>query len=110
MTQSLNTRDELIRLKVSQLERISSILFFLIPLVILLIVGKTFAFNTLYLWQGFSLLYIVVYRLLVRKLSSKQAQLKVRRGWGYNRFYRFCWGYLPLSLIVMVGYQIIPHQ
>ncbi|MGJ3353706.1 hypothetical protein [Providencia sp. Je.9.19] len=109
MTQTSSSQDESIKLKVAQIERIGSILFFLIPLVILLIVGKTFAFNTLYLWQGFSLLYLVVYRLLLRKLSSKEMQLKVRRGWGYNRFYRFCWGYLVLSIIIMVGYQAISH-
>ncbi|HBO22266.1 MAG TPA: hypothetical protein DD649_05160 [Providencia sp.] len=109
MTQTSSSQDESIKLKVAQIERIGSILFFLIPLVILLIVGKTFAFNTLYLWQGFSLLYLVVYRLLLRKLSSKEMQLKVRRGWGYNRFYRFCWGYLVLSIIIMVGYQTISH-
>lgn len=109
MTQTSNSQDESIKLKVAQIERIGSILFFLIPLVILLIVGKTFAFNTLYLWQGFSLLYLVVYRLLLRQLSSKEIQLKVRRGWGYNRFYRFCWGYLVLSILVMVGYQAISH-
>lgn len=109
MTQTSSSQDESIKLKVAQIERIGSILFFLIPLVILLIVGKTFAFNTLYLWQGFSLLYLIVYRLLLRKLSSKEMQLKVRRGWGYNRFYRFCWGYLVLSIIIMVGYQAISH-
>lgn len=109
MTQASHSQDESIKLKVAQIERIGSILFFLIPLVILLIVGKTFAFNILYLWQGFSLLYIVIYRLLLRKLSSKEIQLKVRRGWGYNRFYRFCWGYLVLSVIVMTGYQTISH-
>ncbi|MGO2337358.1 hypothetical protein [Providencia sp.] len=109
MTQTSSSQDESIKLKVAQIECIGSILFFLIPLVILLIVGKTFAFNTLYLWQGFSLLYLVVYRLLLRKLSSKEMQLKVRRGWGYNRFYRFCWGYLVLSIIIMVGYQAISH-
>ncbi|WP_265693190.1 hypothetical protein [Providencia rustigianii] len=109
MTQIITEQDEIIKLKVAQFERIGSILFFLIPLVILLIVGKTFAFNTLYLWQGFSILYLLVYRFQVSKLSTKQLQLSVRRGWGYNRFYRFCWGYLILSMIGLAGYHLISH-
>ncbi|UBX50147.1 hypothetical protein LDO51_04890 [Providencia alcalifaciens] len=107
MTHAVEIQDESIKLKIAQYERVGSILFFLIPLVILLIVGKDFAFNTLYLWQGFSLLYLVIYRLQVRQLSTKPLQLSVRRGWGYNRFYRFCWGYLILSVIGLTGYLLI---
>ena len=104
MTQAVEIQDESIKLKIAQYERVGSILF---PLVILLIVGKGFAFNTLYLWQGFSLLYLVIYRLKVHQLSTKALQLSVRRGWGYNRFYRFCWGYLILSVIGLTGYLLI---
>lgn len=102
-------QDELTLLRVSQFEKIGSILFFLIPLVILLVVGKSFAVNILYLWQLLTLIYIVSYRLLVRKLSSQELQLSVRRGWGYNRFYRMSWAYLVLSVIIIVGYRLISH-
>ncbi|WP_272513497.1 hypothetical protein [Providencia sp. PROV215] len=49
MPLQLDEKDELVILRIAQLERVGSILFFLIPLIILLIVGKAFAFNTLYL-------------------------------------------------------------
>lgn len=100
-------QDELMMLRITQLEKVGSILFFLIPLVILLIFGKSFAEKILYLWQALSLLYIVIYRMLVRRLSSKELQLNTRRGWGYNHFYRLSWGYLVLSIIIMLGYQIV---
>lgn len=103
MAQRLSDKDEEILLRVTQLERVGSILFFLIPLIILLIVGKAFAFNTLYLWQAYCLLYIGVFRIIAAKLSSKPLQLEIRRGWGYNRFYRLSWCYLVLSIIVMAG-------
>ncbi|EKT61105.1 hypothetical protein [Providencia burhodogranariea] len=103
----LKPQDELIMLRITQFEKIGSILFFLIPLVILLVVGKSFAVKILYLWQALSLLYIVVYRMLVRRLSSKELQINIRRGWGYNRFYRLSWAYLVLSVIIMLGYQIV---
>ncbi|HHR5901747.1 TPA: hypothetical protein ACS7XC_002672 [Providencia alcalifaciens] len=107
MTHTVEAQDESIKLRITQYERVGSILFFLIPLVILLIVGKSFAFNTLYLWQGLSLLYLVVYRLQIRRLSTQKLQIMVRRSWGYNRFYRFCWGYLILSIIGLTGYLLI---
>lgn len=100
-------QDELIMLRITQLEKVGSILFFLIPLVILLIIGKSFAEKILYLWQALSLLYLVIYRMLVRRLSSKELQLNIRRGWGYSRFYRLSWAYLVLSIIIMLGYQIV---
>ncbi|MEX6209393.1 hypothetical protein AB6G58_03650 [Providencia huaxiensis] len=100
-------QDELIKLRIAQLERVGSILFFLIPLIILLIVGKSFAFNTLYLWQTYCLVYIVIFRMMTATLSSKEVQLSIRRGWGYNRFYRLSWSYLILSLLIMAGARII---
>ena len=106
MAQSLNDKDEGIILRITQLERVGSILFFLIPLIILLIIGKAFAFNTLYLWQIYCLVYIGVFRMLAAKLSSKPLQLEIRRGWGYNRFYRLSWGYLIVSIIIMAGAQL----
>mgnify|MGYP000858349843 CR=1 FL=1 len=86
MPLQLDEKDELVILRIAQLERVGSILFFLIPLIILLIVGKAFAFNTLYLWQVYCAVYIVGFRVLCGKLSSKQQQLAIRRGWGNNRF------------------------
>ncbi|MBQ0268290.1 hypothetical protein [Providencia huaxiensis] len=102
-------KDELVMLKIAQLERVGSILFFLIPLIILLIVGKAFAFNTLYLWQVYCAVYIVGFRVLCGKLSSQQQQLAIRRGWGNNRFYRLSWCYLVLSVVILVGYKIVSH-
>ncbi|UPS62679.1 MULTISPECIES: hypothetical protein [Providencia] len=102
-------KDELVTLKIAQLERVGSILFFLIPLIILLIVGKAFAFNTLYLWQVYCAVYIVGFRVLCGKLSSQQLQLAIRRGWGNNRFYRLSWCYLVFSIAIMVGYKIVSH-
>lgn len=110
MKAPIEPQDELTLLRVSQLEKIGSILFFLIPLIILLVVGKSFAVNILYLWQVLTLLYIVAFRILVSKVSNKQLQLDVRRGWGYNRFYRMSWAYLVLSVIIIVGYRIISHE
>ncbi|MDR2224742.1 MAG: hypothetical protein LBE52_01950 [Providencia sp.] len=106
MAQGLSEKDENIVLRITQLERVGSILFFLIPLIILLIIGKTFAFNTLYLWQVYCLFYIGVFRIIAAKLSTKPLQLEIRRGWGYNRFYRLSWCYLSLSIIVMAGAQL----
>lgn len=107
MAQGLSDKDESVLLRITQLERVGSILFFLIPLIILLIVGKAFAFNTLYLWQVYCLVYIGVFRVMVAKLSSKPLQLETRRGWGYNRFYRVSWCYLVLSLIFMAGAHML---
>ncbi|MEQ4694113.1 hypothetical protein [Providencia manganoxydans] len=109
MKTAMTPEDELTLLRVSQFEKVGSILFFLIPLVILLVVGKSFAVNILYLWQLLTLLYIVSYRILVSKLSNQPLQLSVRRGRGYNRFYRMSWAYLVLSTIIMVGYRVISH-
>lgn len=106
MPLKLNGKDELVMLKVAQLERVGSILFFLIPLIILLIIGKTFAFNILYLWQVYCVVYIVGFRVLCAKLSSQQLQLAVRRGWG---FYRLSWCYLVLSAVILVGYKFASH-
>ncbi|MGG4608245.1 hypothetical protein [Providencia sp. Me31A] len=97
-------QDELIKLRVAQLERVGSILFFLIPLIILLIIGKAFAFNTLYLWQGYCLMYIISFRMVITKLSSKQLKLAVRQGWS---FYRVCWCYLILSVTIFAGHAIV---
>ncbi|HGV3501069.1 TPA: hypothetical protein ACLLFU_000569 [Providencia stuartii] len=44
--------------------------------------------------------------MLAAKLSSKPLQLEIRRGWGYNRFYRLSWGYLIVSIIIMAGAQL----
>ncbi|WP_369309068.1 hypothetical protein [Providencia rettgeri] len=107
MGQGFNDKDESLILRITQLERVGSILFFLIPLIILLIVGKAFAFNILYLWQIYCLVYIGVFRVIVAKLSSKSLQLEIRRGWGYNRFYRLSWCYLVLSIIIMAGAQFL---
>lgn len=109
MPLQLNEKDELVMLRIAQLERIGSILFFLIPLIILLIVGKAFAFNTLYLWQVYCAFYIVGFHVLCSKLSSQQQQLAIRRGWGNNRFYRLSWCYLVLSVVILVGYKIVSH-
>ncbi|MEY0233655.1 hypothetical protein [Providencia manganoxydans] len=109
MKTAITPQDEQILLRISQFEKIGSILFFLIPLVILLVVGKSFAVNILYLWQLLTLIYIVSYRVLVSKLSNQALQLNVRRGWGYNRFYRMSWAYLVLSAIILVGYRLISH-
>ncbi|ELX8380287.1 hypothetical protein AB7W88_09940 [Providencia vermicola] len=109
MKAPIDPQDEQVLLRVTQFDKVGSILFFLIPLIILLVVGKSFAVYILYLWQALSLLYIVAYRMLVSKLSTKALQLNVRRGWGYNRFYRMSWAYLVLSIIIMVGYRIISH-
>ena len=102
-------QDELAISRITQLERISSILIFLIPLVILLICGKSFATKILYLWQVLSLAYIMVYRLFIRQLSTRSLQLKIRRGWRYNRLYRLCWIYLVLSILIMIGYWFIAY-
>lgn len=109
MKTAITPQDEQILIRISQFEKIGSILFFLIPLVILLVVGKSFAVNILYLWQLLTLIYIVSYRVLVSKLSNQALQLSVRRGWGYNRFYRMSWAYLVLSAIILVGYRLISH-
>lgn len=109
MPLKLNDKDELVMLKVAQLERVGSILFFLIPLIILLIIGKNFAFNILYLWQVYCAVYIVGFRVLCAKLSSQQLQLAIRRGWGNNRFYRLSWCYLVLSVVILVGYKFASH-
>ncbi|GAB1438020.1 hypothetical protein MASR2M36_07630 [Providencia sp.] len=101
-----NPQDELVKLRIAQLERVGSILFFLIPLVILLIIGKSFAFNTLYLWQGYCLIYIVAFRLQSAKLSSTQLQLAARQGWS---FYRVSWCYLVLSIMIFAGHAIVSH-
>ncbi|EMT6575083.1 hypothetical protein [Providencia rettgeri] len=109
MPLQLDEKNELVMLRIAQLERVGSILFFLIPLIILLIVGKAFAFNTLYLWQVYCVVYIIGFRVICGKLSSKQLQLAIRRGWGNNRFYRLSWCYLVLSVVILVGYKIVPH-
>lgn len=110
MKLAVEPQDELILLRLAQLEKIGSILFFLIPLVILLLIGKSFAVNILTLWQVLSLLYIVTYRVVTSRLSSKALQRNIRRGWGNNRFYRMSWVYLVLSVIIMAGYHMISHQ
>ncbi len=100
----MNELDQIIKLRIIQLERIASILFFLLPLIILLVIGKTFANYILYLWQGYCLLYILLYRYTIRKLSNHHEKIMILRYREYNRFYRLSWAYIVLSVLFMIGY------
>lgn len=99
----INELDEHLKLKIIQIERIGPILFFLIPLIILLLLGKSVAVNILYLWLVMSLFYICCFRLITRKISNIKQQLVIRRGWGNNRFYRLCWAYAVIFCVVASG-------
>ncbi len=102
----INELDERLKLKIVQIERIGPILFFLIPLITLLLFGKSVAVNILYLWLAMSLFYICCFRLITRKISNVKQQLILRRGWGNNRFYRLCWAYWVIFCLVAGGYLL----
>lgn len=81
------------------IEKFGPLLFFLIPLIMLIIGGKSWAKYVAFLCQGIALIYIVVfYQARKYYLSFNQENVKGIPG----RFYRIAWIYLFLTLCVEV--------
>ena len=79
------------------IEKFGPLLFFLLPLIMLIIGGKSWAKYVAFLCQGIALIYIVVfYQARKYSLSFVQENMK-----GIPcRFYRIAWVYLFLTLCV----------
>lgn len=81
------------------IEKFGPLLFFLIPLIMLIIGGKSWAKYVAFLCQGIALIYIVVfYQARKYYLSFNQENVKGIPG----RFYRIAWIYIFLTLCVEV--------
>ncbi|WP_193016945.1 hypothetical protein [Proteus sp. FME41] len=79
------------------IEKFGPLLFFLIPLIILIIGGKSWAKYVAFLCQGIALIYIAIfYQARKYYLSFNQENTKGIP----SRFYRIAWGYVFLILCV----------
>ncbi|QAV23299.1 hypothetical protein [Proteus hauseri] len=76
------------------IEKFGPLLFFLIPLIILIVGGKGWAHNVLFVCQGIAIVYIgVFYQARKRYLAYQQENAKEVP----SRFYRIAWGYILLA-------------
>lgn len=81
------------------IEQFGPLLFFLIPLIILIIGGKAWASYVLLLCQGIAIVYIgVFYRARKAYLAYNQENAKGVP----SRFYRIAWGYVLLAVCVEI--------